>query len=102
MKKKLLNELKNLTDFRKDTHKIEYPLHEVIFMILFGLLKGYVTYKDLHCWMQYQSENDLFKNLFLSKSSLNSFFVTKFLNFQNFYKKYHFSLILQKPIRREN
>jgi len=33
-------------------------------MILFGLLKGYVTYKDLHCWMQYQSENDLFKDLF--------------------------------------
>ena len=28
----LLQELKNLTDFRKDKHKIEYPLHEIIFM----------------------------------------------------------------------
>ena len=36
----LLNQLKNLTDFRKDEHKIEYPLHEVIFMSLFGLLSN--------------------------------------------------------------
>lgn len=66
MKKKieLLQQLKTITDFRKDTHKIEYPLYEVLFMSLFGLLKGFVTFKDLHCWMQYQEENSIFKKLF--------------------------------------
>lgn len=66
MKKKieLLEQLKTITDFRKDTHKIEYPLYEVLFMALFGLLKGYVTFKDLHCWMSYNEENGLFKKLF--------------------------------------
>ncbi len=33
-------------------------------MALFGLLKGQVTYKDLHAWMQYQEDNELFKKLF--------------------------------------
>ena len=65
MKKiELLEQLKTITDFRKDEHKIEYPLHEIIFMALFGLLKGYVTYKDLHAWMQYQEENEILKKLF--------------------------------------
>jgi len=66
MKKKieLLEEVKTITDFRKDEHKIEYQLHEIIFMALFGLLKGYVTYKDLHAWMKYQEQNEIFKKLF--------------------------------------
>jgi len=63
-KVELLKQLKTLTDFRKDEHKIEYPLHEVIFMALFGLLKGNVTFKDIHAWMQYQEENEIFKKLF--------------------------------------
>jgi hypothetical protein len=63
-KAELLKQLKTLTDFRKDKHKIEYPLHEVIFMSLFGLLKGFVTYKDLSTWMQYQEHNEVFKKLF--------------------------------------
>ena len=63
-KKLLLEELKNLTDFRKDKHKIEYQLHEIVFMALFGLLKGFVTFKDLHAWMQYQKNNEIFKKLF--------------------------------------
>jgi len=33
-------------------------------MSLFGLLKGFVTFKDLHCWMQYNEHNELFKKLF--------------------------------------
>ena len=33
---KLVLALETLTDFRKDEHKIEYPLHEVVFMSLFG------------------------------------------------------------------
>jgi hypothetical protein len=60
----LLEELKKLTDFRKDEHKIEYPLHEIIFMSLFGLLKGFVTFTDLQTWMQYQENNEIFKKLF--------------------------------------
>lgn len=63
-KKELLEQLKILTDFRKDEHKIEYPLDEIIFMALFGLLKGNVTFKDLHAWMQYQESNEIFKKLF--------------------------------------
>lgn len=63
-KEELLQELKTLTDFRKDEHKIEYPLHEILFMSLFGLLKGNVTFKDLHAWMQYQEDNSIFKKLF--------------------------------------
>jgi len=69
-KVELLKQLKTLTDFRKDEHKIEYPLHEVIFMALFGLLKGNVTYKDIHAWMQYQEKNEIFKKLF-QKENVN-------------------------------
>jgi len=63
-KVELLKQLETLTDFRKDEHKIEYPLHEVIFMALFALLKGNLTYKDIHAWMQYQEQNEIFKKLF--------------------------------------
>jgi hypothetical protein len=63
-KKELILELKKVSDFRVDKYKIEYPLHEILFMTLFGLLKGYVTYKDLHAWMQYQENNEIFKKLF--------------------------------------
>jgi len=63
-KKELLEALKNVSDFRVDKYKIEYPLHEILFMSLFGLLKGYLTYKDLHGWMQYQMNNEQFKKLF--------------------------------------
>jgi hypothetical protein len=66
----LLQKLKNLTDFRKDKHKIEYPLHEIIFMSLFGLLKGFVTFTDLQTWMQYQENNEIFKKLF-KKGKIN-------------------------------
>jgi hypothetical protein len=69
-KVELLKQLKTLTDFRKDEHKIEYPLHEVIFMSLFGLLKGFVTYKDINAWMQYQEHNEIFKKLF-NKEKIN-------------------------------
>jgi len=69
-KKKLIVELKKVSDFRVDKHKIEYPLYEILFMTLFGLLKGYLTYKELHGWMQYQEDNELFKKLF-GKSKIN-------------------------------
>ncbi len=60
-KKRLLKQLETITDFKTDTHKIEYALSEVLFMSLFGLLKGYVTFKELHCWMEYNEHNSLFK-----------------------------------------
>ena len=63
-KKRLLKQLETITDFRTDRHKIEYVLSEVLFMSLFGLLKGYVTFKELHCWMEYNEHNSLFKKLF--------------------------------------
>jgi len=66
----LLEELKTLTDFRKDEYKIEYPLHEIIFMSLFGLIKGHVTFFDLHGWMQYNEKNEIFKKLF-KKEKIN-------------------------------
>ena len=69
-KKELLSELKKVSDFRVDEHKIEYPLYEILFMTLFGLLKGYLTYKELHGWMQYQENNELFKKLF-GKEKIN-------------------------------
>lgn len=69
-KKELIKELKKVSDFRVDKHKIEYPLYEILFMTLFGLLKGYVTYKELHGWMQYQENNELFKKLF-GKDKIN-------------------------------
>lgn len=69
-KKELIEGLKKVSDFRVDEHKIEYPLYEILFMSLFGMLKGYLTYKELHGWMQYQKSNELFKKLF-DKESIN-------------------------------
>jgi len=66
-KKELLEELKTIEDLRVDKHKIKYPLHEVLFMTLFGLLKGNLTYDELHYWMEYQEENEIFKKLFKKK-----------------------------------
>jgi len=63
-KKKLLKALEKVNDFRVDKHKIEYPLSEILFMSLFGILKGAESYKDLHSWMQYQENNEIFKKLF--------------------------------------
>ena len=66
-KKELFKALKEVPDFRVDKHKIEYPLHEVLFMSLFGILKGAESYKDLHAWMQYQESNEIFQKLFEKK-----------------------------------
>ena len=63
-KKKLLVKLKGMTDFRKHSHKIVYPLHEVVFMTLFALIKGNVTFKDIHGWMLFQRNDKYLKKLF--------------------------------------
>jgi len=69
-KKELIEVLKKVSDFRKDKHKIKYPLYEILFMSLFGILKGANNYKDIHAWMQYQEENEIFKKLF-KKEKIN-------------------------------
>ena len=43
-KKALLKQLGNIKDFREHEGKIIYPLSEIIFITLFGILKGYTTF----------------------------------------------------------
>ena len=45
-KKKLLKALESIEDFRKHKEQIVYPLSEVLFVSLFGLVKGYTKFKD--------------------------------------------------------
>jgi predicted transposase YbfD/YdcC len=66
-KRNLLEDLKEITDFRKDTYKIEYPLHEILFLSLFGMIKGNTTFKDLHYWMGFNTDNEILKKLFKKK-----------------------------------
>ena len=63
-KKELLKKLETLKDFRVHTGKIIYPLSEVLFMALFGLLKGRVTFEALHDWMEANTTNSLLLKLF--------------------------------------
>jgi len=63
-KKELLKKLETLEDFRVHTGKIIYPLAEVLFMTLFGLLKGKVTFEELHDWMEFNATNTVFLKLF--------------------------------------
>ena len=62
--KLLLEQLKTIKDFRVDKHKILYPLHEILFMSLFALLKGNTTFKEIHIWMECSSSNFILKKVF--------------------------------------
>ena len=66
----MLEALKNIPDYRVDTGKIEYPLHEVLFMTLFALLKGNTTFKDIFSWMTYNENNEMLKEIF-KKEKIN-------------------------------
>lgn len=66
-KKLLLAELKTLKDFRVDKHKILYPLHEILFMTLFALLKGNTTFKEIALWMEFSKNNKILKKVFDKK-----------------------------------
>ena len=66
-KKLLLEELKIVKDFRVDKHKILYPLHEILFMTLFALLKGNTTFKEIHLWMEFSANNKILKKVFDKK-----------------------------------
>ena len=56
--------LKDISDYRVDTGKIEYPLHEVLFMTLFAIIKGNTTFKDIYSWMMYNENNELLNKIF--------------------------------------
>ena len=66
-KKLLLQQLKTIKDFRVDKHKILYPLHEILLMALFALLKGNTTFKEIHIWMECSANNNILKKLFEKK-----------------------------------
>ena len=63
-KKHLLEKLKGMTDIRKHSYKIVYPLHEVVFMTLFAMIRGNVIYDDIVNWMLYQKNDKYLKKLF--------------------------------------
>jgi hypothetical protein len=62
--------LKNIPDYRVDTGKIEYPLHEVLFMTLFALIKGNTTFKDIFSWMTYNKNSEILQEIF-EKEKIN-------------------------------
>lgn len=69
-KRELLKKLETIKDFRVHTGKIVYPLSEVLFMALFGLLKGKSTFEELHDWMAFNANNTLLLKLFNKKDSI--------------------------------
>ncbi len=82
-KQRLLKQLETITDFRTDRHKIEYVLSEVLFISLFGLLKGYVNKTDRRYIAKVKGNQEglrdkaketinIFKSLNLNNSRANS------------------------------
>jgi len=63
-KNKLLEQFKQIPDYRVDKHKIIYPLPEILFLTLCALLQGQTTYEDIHIWMKYNANGKDFKRLF--------------------------------------
>ena len=66
-KKKLLKQLIEIEDFRRRRDQTVYPLHEILFISLLGLIKGYVTFDDLHFYFTKNKDNKIFKKLFNKK-----------------------------------
>ena len=62
--KELIESLKMIPDYRVDVGKIKYPLEEVLFMVIFALLKGNTKFKEIHTWMVYNKENPILKKIF--------------------------------------
>jgi len=63
-KKRLLNLLESIEDFRRHRDQIVYPLSEILFMALFAILKGDTTFSEIHFTMSCNKENKIFKKLF--------------------------------------
>ncbi|SFP00602.1 transposase family protein, partial [Hydrogenimonas thermophila] len=62
--KTLLESLMTIPDYRVDIGKVEYPLAEVLFMVIFALLKGNTTFKEIFGWMIYNKDNPVLKEIF--------------------------------------
>ena len=62
--KALLESLKTIPDYRVDIGKIQYPLAEVLFMVIFALLKGNTKFKEIFGWMVYNKGNPILKEIF--------------------------------------
>ena len=62
--KALLESLKRIPDYRVDIGKIEYPLAEILFMVVFALLKGNTKFKEIFGWMIYNKDNIALKEIF--------------------------------------
>lgn len=103
-KEKLLEALKEIPDYRVDTGKIEYPLHEVLFMSLFALIKGNTTFKDIHAWVTYNKESDILKALFAkekitvpSRSTLHALLINTDNNaLEQIFRDYFWEYITQR------
>ena len=67
VKKKLLKQLEDIEDFRRRRDQMVYPLHEILFISLLGLIKGYVTFDELHFYFTKNKDNKLLKKLFNKK-----------------------------------
>ena len=63
-KKRLLNLLEGIEDFRRHRDQIVYPLSEILFMSLFALLKGNLTFNEIHVCLLLNKDNKIFKKLF--------------------------------------
>jgi len=66
----LLELLKTIPDYRVDIGKIKYPLEEILFMVIFALLKGNTTFKDIFGWIVYNKDNPILKEIF-GKDEIN-------------------------------
>ena len=105
-KKSLLESLKTIPDYRVDTGKIEYPLHEVLFMTLFAIIKGNTTFKDIFSWMMYNENNEILKELFEkeelkipSKSTFHSLLTNTDNNaLEKVFREFFFPFTSQKNI----
>ncbi len=67
VKKKLLKQLESIEDFRRRRDQMIYPLSEILFMSLLGLIKGYATFDDLHFYFTKNKNNKIFRKLFNKK-----------------------------------
>jgi len=71
-KKKLLKEIEeNIPDFRTHEGKIVFKISEVIFLMLFALLKGKNSFRKQHTWMEANRKNRILLKLFEKKEPLN-------------------------------
>ena len=99
-KKELFKQLEKMKDFRRHREQIIYPQAEILFMSLFGLLKGHTTFKELQIYLSFNKDNKIFKKIFGKKkiripvrSTLHRILTNVYHNqleivFRDYFKKY--------------